>query len=72
MRQPAHKPVKLWTQLRLFGLLFLTLSVTACGSGFRPSVRPSDVCLLIPAPDLDTDTRWMRDYAVTWSRLHCG
>lgn len=55
----------------MFAVLLLGLSVTACGTGYKNSVPAADVCLLIPAPDLDADTRWMRDYAVIWVRLHC-
>ena len=64
---------KLWTLLLRSTLLSLTLTVSGCGHAFKPNVEPSRVCLMIPAPDLDTPTRWMMDYAVLWSdRLKCG
>jgi hypothetical protein len=47
------------------------MSVGGCGSVYKPSGMES-ICRALPAPDLDTPTRWMQDYAVKWDRLGCS
>ena len=68
----GSKIVRPLNWLSAFALMFPLMFVTACGTSSRQSAapNPNDICLILPAPDLDTDTEWMRDYTYDWAVVH--
>lgn len=83
MKVPLHKerllmlqPRRPWKALVLLSAL---LSVTACGTKTQSDTallakapaEKQDACIVLPAPDFNDPTMWMKNYNVTWHRLGC-
>lgn len=61
-------------------VLFLMLTLTSCGTVTKPDSglleKPEGekqlVCIVLPEPDWNDPSSWMKRYNVAWTKLGCA